>query len=155
MWKVIGVLSNDDMGWSYRGDRKGATFGPHPAKRWVRVKGERYRKAFKQTKAYQGNAKESARDYTASRAKLYAEWLAARDGLVIPVNCKAFVLWSEVRVPDKVRPEARPYAVEWSRNTYDQKTQAWSEECLLTISIPHWDWVPTCTEETEALSVAA
>jgi hypothetical protein len=152
MWKVVDYMEGVDGNARYP-SRMPTVYGPLPVKVWVRVKGERHRKAFRQTKAHQGNAPRSAKDYTAARAELYARWLAQRDGVLIPDDCIGVPVWDTVDIPGKPKPELRVHSVVFKRKYPNGRVDP--SDTRAVIAIPHWDWVPTCTEETLDLQLAA
>jgi hypothetical protein len=148
MWKVYGFMEGKEGNSRYP-NRDLPVYGPLPRKRWVPVKGERYRKVFKQTKAHQGNAPRSTKDYTAEKAAQYAAWLASRDGRVIPEGVASFVVWDSVMVPGKDKPEQRVRAVEYAEAKASYVHGSWVRGPVqLTVAIPNWDWVPVCANET-------
>jgi hypothetical protein len=112
-WKVYGYMEGKEGNPRFP-HRDLPVYGPLPRKRWVRVKGERYKVKHKATNsaAKVGSAKE----YTAQRATLYAEWLAQRDGLTIPEGTNAVAIWDGVEVEGKWK--ARVRAVEWKCKRY-------------------------------------
>jgi hypothetical protein len=145
MWKVYDYMEGQDGNPRFQ-SRCPTVYGPLPRKRWVPVKGERYKVKHKVTN---GSAKVgSGKDYTAAKAVQYAEWLARRDGVVIPENSEGVALWSSVPVPNKAKPEPRVYAVNFyqKRSHWHRKREGLGE-ALLTVTIPNWDWVPQVTEE--------
>jgi hypothetical protein len=126
---------------------KGELQGPMPCKRWVPVKGERYKVKHKVTN---GSAKVgSAQEYTEQRACLYAEWLAQRDGLTIPEGCKAVPVWDffySATKTDKRGNEAmvrRVRAVHWRKSNGHHANGREAQATLLIVDIPHWDWEPS------------
>jgi hypothetical protein len=147
VWQVYGAMHGRDA-------RKGfpVIYGPLPCKRWLPMPGERKHRVKRGGDSITGRA--GVKDYTAERADLYARWLAQRDGLTVPDACKGLPVWSSVIVPGKLRPEPRVCAV-----VFRALRTAWSSEthgeALLTIAIPHWDWVPVMTEGEEQIKVAA
>jgi hypothetical protein len=147
-WQVYGAMHGRDA-------RKGfpIVYGPLPCKRWEAAPSDRkYRVKRGATESLSGRA--SVKEYTAERAELYARWLAQRDGVAIPAGCKVAVCWSSVDVPGKARPEPRVYAVTWTKHDWSTRN-GHTAELLLTIAIPHWDWVPQMTECAEQINVAA
>ena len=152
MWKVIDALPHSSPFASYS---KGEMYGPLPVKTWVRdIPQKRHKLSYKTPKAHTGNGPSSAKDYTSGRAVLYAEWLAKRDVLEVPKDCKVCLCWSDVTVPAKGRREPRVYAVCWDRHTYAKATGTTVTRAL-TVAIPHWDWVPAAPCETLDLLCAA
>lgn len=144
MWKVYGYMEGHDGNERFP-SRCPTIYGPLPRKRWIPVAGERYR--VKRPKISNPKDGASVKEYTASRAALYAEWLAKRDGLTVPNDCKVGLCWSEVTVPHKAKPEPRVYAVVWDRHEWSQSERVTTVTRVLTVSIPNWDWVPQMTEE--------
>lgn len=135
MWKVTGFMNGDD------GNAHKSVYGPLPVKHWVNVKGEKRHKV--RHRPSNGFARSgSAKEYTEQRAVLYAEWLAARDGLAVPEDCNGVAVWG---VSDEGSKRVR--SVEWRKraNIWGRDTRG---AALLTVNIPHWDWVPKVTEET-------
>lgn len=130
-------------------------YGPLPVKRWVPQAGEKHHRV--KHKPTNGAARVgSAKDYTASRAELYARWLAARDGVVIPENTEGLPVWGSVDVPGKKAPEPRVIAVHFfSERSYWARQHEGRGPALARIAIPHWDWVPQAVAEEPELAFAA
>lgn len=151
MWKVYDYMEGQDG--NPRFQSRGKTiYGPLPCKRWVPAKGEKRHKvrhSSKVSKVSHGTAKE----YNTWQAVAYAEWLAERDGVSIPKDCKVSAVWGQVSVPGKAKPEARVRAVEWASNGHQPRGEYVKRKWVmpdyvegkveLTINIPHWDWVPS------------
>jgi hypothetical protein len=147
-WHVYGAMHGRDA-------RKGfpIIYGPLPIKRWVPSPTDRKHRVKRGAKD-SATGRASVKEYTAERAEPYARWLAQRDGVAVPDGCKGAPVWSSVGVAGKLRPEPRVRAVE-----FRALRAAWSSETvgpvLVTIAIPHWDWVPVMTEGEEQIKVAA
>lgn len=164
-WKVYDVYET----------RSGAIYGPLPCKRWLPVKGARYKVKHKVTNGFKASG--TADEYNAGRARAYAEWLARRDGITIPKGLKCRVEWSVFYHPTKKRlakgwngpVEREVYckriqAVTWGREEqrYNSRKEgrraAYSYTVFveeLRIEIPNWDWCPAEPVETLDLELAA
>lgn len=148
MWQFVGDM-NTPSDWISA--NVGGLQGPLPIKRWV-PDGKRYKRNYKpRTRLADGPKGDllTAKEYTAAKAVQYAAWLAERDGVAIPEDARGFPVWGAVIVPHKKTPEPRVKAVEWrafeakqsfysARRTYKPDTG----KLLVTIAIPHWDFVP-------------
>lgn len=153
------------MAWQFVGfmhplDRDVA--GPLPCKRWIRVRGEKYKMTYRPRKYAPARGDGTTEKYNADRAEFYARWLAARDGVKLPVGLKVRAVWSgfysayrkarrrswagvrEVPVYCK-----RVCAVEWGREEAryatrkDGRRGAWTHNAWVSevrIEIPHWDF---------------
>lgn len=139
-WQVYGFMH----GYGEGTKRSPAVYGPLPRKRWVAAPGDRKHRVKRAKDSLAGRA--NAKEYTSERADLYARWLAQRDGVTIPDRCCGVAVWSSVGVPGKPRPEPRVRAVQ-----FHERRSEWSSEvhgpALVTIAIPHWDWVPVMVAE--------
>ncbi len=110
-------------------------YGPFPRKRWVAVKGERYRLQYKTPKV---------RCYAPSadaQAEAYARWLAARDGVAIPADAVAHICMSSVPVPYRKTPEPRPFKVQFFAAVADRYGETKLGAELAAIDLPNWDFV--------------
>jgi len=133
MWKVIGILSNNERAC---GDVRNPVHGPMPRKVWI-ADGKRQRISRKPTNGLK--SAESPLDYNTRRAALYARWLAARDGVALPDDAIASVAFDTLHVNGKRERRARE--VHFFENT----STRWSSQrgkLIATIAIPHWDWTP-------------
>jgi hypothetical protein len=116
-------------------------------KQWIADASDKPHKlSYRPSKAYKRTC--SAKEYNATNAVTYAQWLAQRDGIVIPEGTNAVPVWSTVEVAGKAKPEPRVAAVAWRKDNgrYSNGTKCLGK-VLLTISIPHWDWVPRVSVE--------
>lgn len=134
-----------------------SAYGPLPCKRWI-PDGKRHKLNYKWHYSQRGGLDNES--YVKRCAIAYAEWLAARDGLQVPMgnSVKPRVDYG-LCVNVKGKYASRPRAVEWG--TEDGRRGAWSYterrfEVLLRVEIPHWDWSPAePVEETIREEIAA
>lgn len=98
-------------------------YGPHPCKRWVPVKGEKYK--VRKHSAPSTKSPGSKRDITSAKSVEYARWLAARDSIPVRTDIKAMPVWADVLIDGK--RELRVSAVMFAN---------------VRIDIPNWDWTP-------------
>lgn len=167
MWEFYGFMEPRD--WD--------TYGPLPRKRWIAKPGEKqYRLTYKAPKTVR--PAESTAGYNEQRAKLYAEWLAARDGIEIPLDLKCVVDWSGINSAYRKHKtkrwdgspsetpafQRRIQSVSWGRkqerfNTRkDGQRGAWTHNefvAEITIQIPNWDFEhPPLIEDTDLAEAA-
>lgn len=149
-WKIVDYMEGQDGNARYQ-CRAPTVYGPLPVKHWVPQAGEKRHKV--KHKVTNGAAKiGSAKDYTASRAVLYAEWLATRDGVVIPEGAEGHPVWGGVDVPGKAKPEPRVIAVHYfAKRNHWQRQHEGLGPSLARVEIPNWDWVPQVTEQHDAV----
>ncbi len=137
-WQFYDYMEVKEVNTRYHRDKP--VYGPLPVKRWVPSPSDkRHRVSYKAPKAFTGNAK------TGCRAVEYAQWLAARDGIVIPQDATPSVTY--YTFPSLHEKTAKGRAVllkhAFSVHWLDDKGKD-----VLCVEIPHCGWEPAPAVET-------